>query len=187
MEAELPYPASRRLLHRIEHVQLLHPQDVDRLAKLHLIASMQPYHATSDLEMAERYWGKERNRYAYAWRTQLERGSILAFGSDAPVEFPNPFWGLHAAITRRRADGSPSPQGWNPQERISLAEALRAYTVGAATAGGLEQRLGKLSPSFYADLIVLEQDPFTLPADQLRELLPLATMVAGKWVWGEIP
>lgn len=176
-------PHQPPLRHRIEHVQVLHPQDLERLARLNLIASMQPFHATSDMEMAERYWGRVRNRYAYAWRTQLEQGTVLAFGSDAPVEFPNPFWGLHAAITRQRADGSPSAEGWIPEERISLLEALRAYTSGAAFAASMEDCIGKLKPSFYADLIVLEEDPFQLNPSDLRNLSPLMTMVGGEWVW----
>jgi predicted amidohydrolase YtcJ len=90
-------------------VQLLHPQDVDRLAVLGVIASMQPIHATSDMLMADRYWGK-RAELSYALRSQLQAGARLAFGSDAPVETPNPFFGLHAAVTRRRADGSPGLQ-----------------------------------------------------------------------------
>ncbi|GAB4470685.1 MAG: amidohydrolase [Anaerolineales bacterium] len=169
--------------HRIEHVQILHPKDLDRLAKLALIASMQPLHAPSDMEMAERYWGHQRNRYAYAWRTQLEHGTVLAFGSDAPVESPNPFWGIHAAVTRQRADGSPSEQGWIPEEKLTLTEALRAYTLGAAYAAGMENRLGKLSPAYYADLIVLDHDPFEVSPEELKDLLPLATMINGQWVW----
>ncbi len=133
-----------RLRHRIEHVQLLHPDDAGKLAELGVTASMQPIHATSDMLMADRYWG-ERAAYSYAWKLQLEHGANLAFGSDAPVESPNPFWGLHAAVTRRRADGSPGPQGWIPAQRIGLQQALLAYTQGAAYAAGMENRLGKLA------------------------------------------
>ncbi len=96
-----------QLRHRIEHVQVLHPDDVGRLSKLNVIASMQPIHATSDMVMADQFWGK-RAALAYAWREQITHGAKLVFGSDAPVESPNPFWGIHAAVTRRRADGSPS-------------------------------------------------------------------------------
>jgi predicted amidohydrolase YtcJ len=171
------------LRHRIEHVQLLHPQDAARLAELGVIASMQPIHATSDMLMADRYW-EERSRLAYAWRTQLDHGAALAFGSDAPVESPNPFWGLHAALTRRRADGTPGPDGWYPEQRLSLQEALRAYTTGAAYAAGAEDRQGRLAPGCYADLIVLEKDPFACEAEEIRELRPLATMVGGEWAVG---
>jgi len=173
------------LRHRIEHVQLLHPQDISRLAELSVIASMQPIHATSDMLMAERYWGA-RSALSYAWRTQLEQGAALAFGSDAPVESPNPFWGIHAAVTRRRGDGSPGPDGWYLVQRLTVLEALRAYTHGAAYAAGLEDRLGRLAPHYLADLLVLDGNPFTCDPAQLRDIRPLATMVAGEWVWREI-
>ena len=168
--------------HRIEHVQLQHPDDLGRLGQLGLVASMQPLHATSDMLAAEKYWGA-RTQYAYAWKAQLEAGAVLAFGSDAPVESPNPFIGLHAAITRRRADGSPGPQGWLPRQRLSLVEALAAFTYGPAYAAGMGNRLGRLVPGYLADLIVLEQDPFEVDPHELRNVQPLATMVGGNWVW----
>jgi N-acyl-D-aspartate/D-glutamate deacylase len=115
---------------------------------------MQPIHATSDMHMADEFWGA-RTANAYGWRTQLTHGAVLAFGSDAPVEMPNPFWGLHAAITRQRADGTPE-DGWHPEQRLTLREALRAYTQGPAFAAGMEDRLGKLAPGYLADLLVLD-------------------------------
>jgi predicted amidohydrolase YtcJ len=169
------------LRHRIEHVQLLHPDDAGRLAALGVIASMQPIHATSDMLMADRYWGG-RADLAYAWRTQLERGAALAFGSDAPVESPNPFWGIHAAVTRRRADGTPGPRGWYPQQRLSVAEALAGYTRGAAYAAGMEDRLGMLKPGFLADALVLEADPFEIEAQAIKDIRPAAVMAGGEWV-----
>ncbi|HLE22929.1 MAG TPA: amidohydrolase [Anaerolineales bacterium] len=172
------------LRHRIEHLQLLHPDDLARPAELGLVVSMQPIHATSDMPMADRYWG-DRRRTAYAWRSQVERGALAAFGSDAPVESPNPFLGLHAAVTRRRADGSPGPQGWVPQERISLEAALLGFTEGPAEVAGMAGRLGRLQPGSYADLIVLEDDPYRLPPTDLASIQPLATMVAGRWVYPE--
>ena len=171
------------LQHRVEHLQLLHVDDVGRPADLGVIASMQPIHATSDMPMATRAWG-ERNQYAYAWRSQLDHGASLVFGSDAPVESPNPFLGLHAAVTRRRVDGSPDEHGWIPEQRLSLEEALDAFTIAPARAAGLPW-VGNLLPGCYADLIVLEVDPFTLAPGDLAELSPLATMVAGKWVFRE--
>jgi predicted amidohydrolase YtcJ len=170
------------LRHRIEHVQVLDPADRDRLSKMDIIASMQPLHATSDMETATRYWG-ERTRYAYAWRTLLDHHTPLAFGSDAPVESPNPFLGLHAAVTRRKLNGEPGPKGWIPEQRISLIEAMQAYTSGAAYASGREERSGKLSPGYWADLIVLEKDPFSTPVQELATTRPIATMVNGEWVW----
>jgi predicted amidohydrolase YtcJ len=172
-----------RLRHRIEHVQALHPDDAGRLAALGVVASMQPIHATSDMQMAERYWGPQRSELSYAWRTQQERGATLVFGSDAPVESPNPFWGLHAAVTRRRPDGTPGEAGWHPEQRLDVAQALRAYTSGAAFAAGMERRLGKLAPGYLADLLLLEEDPFTCDPDLLYEMRPLATMVGGEWVF----
>lgn len=168
--------------HRIEHVQVIHPTDAPRLAKLGIIASMQPIHATSDMLAVDRYWG-ERARLAYAWRTQLDHGATLAFGSDAPVESPNPFLGMYAAVARRRADGSPGPEGWNPQEKLTLRQALAAYTTGAAYAARSENHLGQLAPGFLADLIVLEEDPFTAPAETLLTQQSAATLLAGEWVW----
>jgi predicted amidohydrolase YtcJ len=170
------------LCHRIEHVQVLHPDDAVRLAQLDVIASMQPIHATSDMHMADRYWG-ERSRLAYAWRTQLSHGARLAFGSDAPVESPNPFLGLYAAVARRRADGSPSPAGWVPEEKLTLREAVEAYTINPAYAAGMESRLGQLARGCLADLIVLEKDPFTCSAEELLRMQSSATMVGGEWVW----
>jgi len=169
------------LKHRIEHVQVLHPDDAGRLAELGVIASMQPIHATSDMHMADRYWG-ERAALSYAWRTQLEHGAKLAFGSDAPVESPNPFLGVHAAVTRQRADGSPSQEGWYLEQRLSLQEAIEAYTLGPAYTSGMETRLGKLSPGYLADLIVLQQDPFTTHPSMLLEMETSGTMLGGEWV-----
>jgi len=178
-EHDLGLPPSK---HRIEHVQVLHPDDAARLAELDIIASMQPIHATSDMHMADQYWG-ERAALSYALRTQLDQGAKLAFGSDAPVESPNPFLGLHAAITRQRADGSPGEEGWYPEQRLSLKQALEGYTLGPAYTAGMENRLGKLAPGYLADLIVLTQDPNVLPPSNLLELETSATMIAGEWVW----
>jgi predicted amidohydrolase YtcJ len=170
------------LRHRIEHVQVLHPDDAPRFAQLNIIASMQPIHAPSDMLTADRLWG-DRSALAYAWRTQLNYGAHLAFGSDAPVESPNPFLGLHAAVTRRRADGTPSAEGWYPEQKLTLAEALSAYTVGAAYAANAEHRLGKLSEGYLADLIVLEQDIFSMDPNDLLTMNAAATMINGEWVY----
>jgi predicted amidohydrolase YtcJ len=170
------------LRHRIEHVQTIHPQDAGRLAQLGLIASMQPVHAPSDMLMADRALG-ERSAGAYAWRTQVQAGARLAFGSDAPVESPNPFLGLHAAVTRRRLDGTPGPEGWYPEQRLNIHEAVAGFTSGPAYAAGLEDRLGRLSVGYLADLIVLDTDPFTCEPAELASIQPLATMMNGNWVW----
>lgn len=172
----------RWLRHRIEHVQLIHPEDLPRLSKTGLIASMQPIHATSDYPMADKYWG-ERAAYAYAWRSMLNNKVPIAFGSDAPVESPNPFWGVHAAVTRRRQDGSPGPQGWHPAQRLTIQEALQGFTAGAAYAGGVEDRVGRLAPGYLADFILLDTNPLTCPPDALPDIHPLATMIGGRWVY----
>jgi hypothetical protein len=151
---------------------------------MNIIASMQPIHATSDMWMADAFWG-ERSRLAYALRTQLQHGARLALGSDAPVESPNPFLGLHAAVTRRRADGSPSPEGWYPEQRLTMAEAWEGFTLGPAYAANMENRLGRLAPDYLADLIALNpsQDPFTSSPDELLTMQSSATMVGGEWVY----
>lgn len=178
-ERQQNYP---HLRHRIEHVQALHPDHLTQLAQHDIIASMQPIHATSDMDIADRYWGK-RARYAYAFQSLAALGVRLTFGSDAPVESPNPFWGIHAAVTRQRHSGYPSPEGWYPQERLSLQHALKAYTLNPAYTAGRENESGKLQPGFYADLIVLEEDPFHISPQRLFEMRPLKTMIAGEWVW----
>jgi hypothetical protein len=178
-ESDLSIP---HLRHRIEHVQIIRPQDAARLAALDIIASMQPIHATSDMAMADQYWG-ERSALAYAWRTQLSNGARLAFGSDAPVESPNPFAGLHGAVTRQRADGSPDALGWYPEQKLNLLEAVQAFTLGGAYAAYAEDRLGKLAVGYHADLIVLEKDPFVCHPSEIMNITPSATMIGGEWVW----
>jgi len=168
-----PPPA---LPYRLEHLQLLHPQDFELAAEAGVIASMQPVHAPSDSDMADRYWGR-RTAHAYAWRAFAALGVPLAFGSDAPVESPNPFWGLHAAIFRRRPNGTP----WHPEHAVDAESALRAYTHGPALAAGMAKRQGKLSPGSLADLLILEADPLSMPPDRLREQLPVGVIVGGVW------
>jgi len=170
------------LRHRIEHVQILHPEDLTTLEALDVVASMQPIHAISDMTAADRYWG-ERTKFAYGWRMLIERGIRLAFGSDAPVDSPNPFWGLHAAVTRRRPDGYPHPEGWHPKQKLTITEALAGYTTGPAYQAGMEDRLGKLAPGFLADLVVLEDNPLTCSPEKLHDLHPVGTMIGGDWVY----
>ena len=166
---------------RIEHVQLLRPGDIKRFGAIPVVASMQPIHAVSDIVAADQGWG-ERSRYGYAWAGLLQQGGVLAFGSDAPVESPNPFWGIWTAITRKRLDEYSDQKGWYPEQCISREEAIRAYTIGPAYAAGVESYLGKIKEGYYADLIVLEEDPFRCKEEKLREILPTQVMVNGKWV-----
>ncbi|MGQ0601109.1 MAG: amidohydrolase [Anaerolineales bacterium] len=169
-----------RLRQRYEHVQILHPNDFNRLGELGVIASMQPIHATSDMLMAEKFWGA-RNAGAYAWRTQISAGAVLAFGSDAPIEIPNPLEGIHAAVTRRRADGSPGSDGWYPAQRLTVEEAVRGYTLGAAYAGYMENKIGSLAAGKLADLIVIDRDIFICDPMAIKDTQVLGTMVGGEW------
>jgi len=180
-EAALGIPRAARR-HRIEHVQLIHPDDVRRLAELDVIASMQPIHATSDWEMADRYWGA-RAQWSYNWRLQVESGARLAFGSDAPVEPFEPLKGIFAALTRRRPDGTPRAEGWYPEGRLDLDTTLRAFTQGPAYAAGLERDLGTLAPGFLADLVVLDRDLFAVEPDELLAANVAGTMIGGEWKW----
>jgi hypothetical protein len=173
-------PGAPKMRHRIEHLQLLHPMDLARPAKLGIIPSMQPIHATSDMQMANTYWGP-RIRYAYAWQSQIQSGATLAFGSDAPVESPNPFWGIHAAVTRKAREAAPKDDVWVPSERIAVHEAILAYTFGPAKATGLEHTLGSLKPGNYADLLLLDTDPYHCPNEKLGSIQPVGTMVGGVW------
>lgn len=170
--------------HRIEHVQLMHPDDVGRLAELGIIASMQPIHATSDYEVADRVWGAARVPYSYNPRLQLDRGVVVAFGSDCPYDHIGVFRGIHAAVTRQRPDGTPGADGWTPSARVSVDEALRAYTIGAAYAAGMDDRLGRLAPGYLADLVVIDRDPYAVPPAELLDVQVIATMVDGLWRYG---
>lgn len=170
------------LPHRIEHVQLLDPADLPRLADLNITASMQPIHATSDMEMADAYWG-ERAAYAYAPKHQFDQGALVIFGSDAPVESPNPWYGIHAAVTRQRRDGTPGPDGWYPEGRISRTQAIQAYTRNPALSAGKGNIQGNLLPGYWADLIIVDRDPFSCHPDDLKEINVIGTMIAGEWVY----
>jgi hypothetical protein len=150
----------RALRLRVEHCQLLHPSDIPRFAALGIGASMQPIHATSDMHKADRLWGT-RSTGAYAFRSLLDSGARLAFGSDCPVETMDVIAGIHGAVTRRRADGEP-PGGWYPEQRLSVGEAVMAYTLGAAYATGQEPLLGSFSPRKLGDAAVISRDLFAL-------------------------
>lgn len=173
------------LRHRIEHVQTIAPEDSGRLAELGVFASMQPTHAVSDMDMADKLLGA-RAGFSYAWRTLADAGTHMIFGSDAPVENPNPFEGISAAVSRRRLDGYPGRAGWHPEQRLSIREAIEGFTLGPAFSSGRETRLGRLSPGFLADLMVLDEDPFTNDTENLSGMHPLATMIGGEWVWGSL-
>lgn len=168
---------------RIEHVQLLEPTDVPRFKELDVIASMQPIHATSDIDLADRYWG-ERGRWAYAWNSLLSAGARLAFGSDAPVESPDPLLGIHAAATRQRPNGEPKG-GWHPEQRLSVTQAVHGYTLGAAYASGEEKEKGSIAAGKLADLVVLSEDIFAMQRQDILNAAVVATIFGGKIVHGE--
>ncbi len=170
------------LRHRIEHAQVLQPGDLPRFAGLGVIASMQPIHCTQDMFIADAHWGP-RCRTAYAWSSLQSSGAALAFGSDAPVETPSVLEGLYAAVTRRRPDGAPGPDGWYPEECVTVEEAVRAYTLGAAYAAGEEESKGSLTPGKLADLVVLDRDILHVAPEEMREAEVTATMVDGAFVF----
>jgi predicted amidohydrolase YtcJ len=170
------------LRHRIEHAQVVAPADLPRFKSIGIIPSMQPTHATSDKNMAEQRIGHERMKGAYAWRTFLQQGSRIACGSDFPVESPNPFFGIHAAVTREDHDGQPIA-GWYPEQAMSLKEAFRCFTLDAAYAGNAEKTLGSLEPGKWADFIVTDRDLFKMPAYDIYKTAVLETWVAGRQVF----
>ena len=167
---------------RIEHFQIVDPADIPRLAPVGIIASMQPTHQTSDRLMAEKRLGPNRLAGAYAWQTVLKSGARLAFGTDFPVESPNPFPGLSAAVSRQDVNGQP-PGGWIPSERLTLEQALGAYTRGAAYAGFAETKIGALEPGKWADFVIVDRDPTKVDAQTLAKTQVLETWIAGKRLW----
>jgi predicted amidohydrolase YtcJ len=167
---------------RIEHAQIVSLEDIPRFAKQHVIASMQPIHATSDGPWVESRVGKAGLPGAYAWRRLLDSGAQLAFGSDFPVESDDPRLGLYAAITREDLSGNP-PGGWLPDQKLSAAEALRGFTTDAAYAGFAEGEVGRLAPALRADFVVLDGDPLTVAPRRIPELKVLSTWLDGRAVY----
>jgi hypothetical protein len=179
------YKGDRRW--RIEHAQVVDPADLQRFARNGIIASMQPVHQASDWQMAEARMGRERLSGAYAWATMLRLNVPLAFGSDFPVESPNPFHGLAVAISRQDAEGLP-PGGWFPEQRLTLEQAFDAFTRRAAYASFAEERVGTLEPGRMADFVFIDRDIFrTSDPAAIRETRVLETWLGGNRVWERAP
>jgi len=181
IEAALPGAPALAIPNRIEHCQTLHPDDLPRFARLGVIASMQPIHCTADMEMADQLWGR-RCANAYAWRSLLNAGATLAFGSDAPVEPLNPWLGVHAAVTRQRPDGTPDG-GWHPEQRLTVEEAVRGFCHGCAVAAGATVEQGMIATGMLADLAVLSADPFKIDPSALHTVHAEMTILEGNVVW----
>ncbi|MEI5685833.1 amidohydrolase [Sphingomonas kyungheensis] len=174
------YKGDRRW--RVEHAQIIDPVDLPRFGRYGTIASMQPTHETSDRTMAEARLGAARLTGAYAWASMLRNGAKLAFGSDYPVERPDPWAGWAAAFTRQGADGQPSG-GWRPEEAVTREQAWWAFTGGAAYAGFAEDRIGRLAPGLDADFVIVDQDPLLASPADLRATRVQETWVGGRKVW----
>ncbi|WP_409028804.1 amidohydrolase [Gracilimonas sediminicola] len=172
------------LRHRIEHAQIVALEDIPRFAELDIIASMQPRHATSDKNMAVDRVGEDRIEGGYAWQTFLDQGTIVAAGSDFPVEPSNPFWGLYSSVTRMDHEGNP-PGGWYPDESLSRAQALKAFTIDAAYAAHQEEVLGSIEEGKWADFVIIDQDYFEVPARDIYKVDILETWVAGEKVYSK--
>lgn len=181
------FEATRSLWHprglrpRIEHAQSTTPADIPRFRQVGVIASMQPIHATQDMIVADRAWGR-RVTSSYAFRSLADAGTRLAFGSDCPVETLDVLQGLYAAVARRRADGYP-PGGWHPEQRLTVAEAVAAYTSGAAWAEGEELHRGTIEAGKLADLVILSDDIFAGAPETLLQTRVEGTIVGGEWVY----
>jgi predicted amidohydrolase YtcJ len=178
--AQVIGPGAQRM--RIEHAQHLKPDDIPRFAKMGIIASMQPYHAADDGRWADRVIGPDRAKTSYAFRSLLDAGAVLAFGSDWFVAPPDVMQGVHAAVTRQTLDGK-HPNGWVPEQKITVEEALKAYTWGGAFAAGEESYKGILSKGMLADFVMLDKDILKLPPGAVRDTKVLMTVVGGRVVY----
>ena len=174
----------RHLRHRMEHSQVVALSDIPRFKSLDVIPSMQPTHATSDMNMAEDRIGAERLKGAYAWQSFLKQGSRVVSGSDFPIELANAFHGIHAAVTRQDKNNQPEA-GWIPEEAMSLEDTMRSFSIDAAWAAHQEDSLGSLTPGKWADFILLDQDIYQIPARDIWKTQVLETWLAGELVYAK--
>ncbi len=168
--------------HRIEHVQLIHPTDQPRLVELDIIASMQPVHIHSDIFPANKYWGK-RSAYAYPFNSLSSHNTYMIFGSDAPVESPNPFLGMHAASYRQNLIANNGRPPWYEKEKLSPLQAIERFSPDHVKLFGSNLKYGKLRIGYQADLIILDKNPLTISKDDLIQLKPIAAIINGKWIY----
>jgi predicted amidohydrolase YtcJ len=172
----------KQLRNRVEHAQIISPDDIPRFKEIGIVPAMQPTHATSDKNMAGDRLGDKRLGGAYAWQTFLKQGSRIASGSDFPVELANPFFGLHAAVTRQDRENQPK-QGWLPEEKMTIYQAFKSFTLDAAYAAHQDKVLGGLTKGKWADFILIDKDIFAIPSEQLWQPQVLQTWIAGKKVF----
>ena len=167
--------------HRIEHAQMMRPEDIKRLAGLNVFASVQPLHITDDISIHDRYLG-DLSRFVYPFKEMLEAGVRVTSGSDCPVSDPNPLWGIHAAVTRQRRDNTPEG-AWYPAQRLTVEEAVLSYTMGPALVSGREAELGSLSQGKLGDLVVLDRNIYEIDPSEIHLARPVLTVVGGKVVY----
>ena len=180
IESSVPNTEGKnRLRHRIEHIQLLHPNDIERFKRLNVISSVQPVHAPADRPIAEKYWGK-RCQSAYAYQTLSTHGALLVFGSDAPIESLDPLKGIYAAVLRKKVG---EKESWNPGERLSMAKAVYAFTQGASFASYEENIKGSIQTGKLGDLVILSQDIFEIDPEMIPDAKVEYTILGGKVVY----
>jgi predicted amidohydrolase YtcJ len=166
----------------LTHCQILAPDLIQRIAKIEAIASIQPFFIETDMDFVEKFIGSNRMKYSYAWKSLLDNGIRCTGGSDAPVDIPNPFYGIYSAVTRQKLDGTPK-EGWMAEQKLTVWEALQLYTSAAAYSEYQEHQKGKLKPGYLADFIVLNRNPFLIDPSELKDIQVQKTYLGGTQVY----